>query len=80
VLNGTHRLKGRLAMNFTEIASKMNKLGTKPSKILVNPTWYEQQLQSTFILHKLNENVIETFTQVKTEFDDSIKTFEFIYE
>jgi hypothetical protein len=66
-------------MNFTEIANKM-KSGKKPIKILVNPEWYAQQLQSTFILHNQNENVIETFTQVKTEFDNSVKKFEFIYE
>jgi hypothetical protein len=66
-------------MNFFEIANKM-KSGKKPIKILVNPTWYQQQLQSTFILHKPNENVIETFTQIKTEFDNSVKKFEFIYE
>jgi hypothetical protein len=70
-------------MNFSQIASLMNKeyieLGKKPTKILVNSQWYEQQLQSTFILHKANENVIETFTGVKTEFDDSVNTFEFRY-
>jgi hypothetical protein len=71
-------------MNFTEIASKMNKeyvtSGKKPTKILVNPHWYEQQLQSTFILHKPGENVIETFTGVKTEFDESVGTFQFVYK
>jgi hypothetical protein len=66
-------------MNFSEIANKM-KSGKKPIKILVNPTWYEQQLQSTFILRDPNENMIEIFTQIKTEFDNSVKKFEFIYE
>lgn len=71
-------------MNFPEIAKMMNQMYSKtqklPKSIKVNSHWYELQLQSSFILKNPNENAIEKMTGVKVEFDDNIKTFEFVYD
>jgi hypothetical protein len=71
-------------MNFTEITKLMHEMYTKtkqlPVAIKVNEQWYERQMQQQFILRKPNENPLETFTGLKVQFDNTIDTFEFVYE
>jgi Fe-S cluster assembly iron-binding protein IscA len=71
-------------MNFTEIASKMNKIYAQTKKlpvaVKVNSNWYNQHLQSSFILRNPNENPLEKMTGVPVHMDDSVATFEFVYD
>lgn len=71
-------------MDFTEIAKLMNemyaKTGKKPTSIKVNSCWMEKQLQQSFVLRKPGENPLNTFTGLPVHEDDSIKTFEFVYD
>jgi hypothetical protein len=67
-------------MNFTQIVKEMNKSPQKPVGIKVNKDWYEKQLQQNFVLRKPSENPIETFTNLPVQFDETISTFQLVYE
>lgn len=54
------------------------KTGKQP-KVKVSKEWYEKQLQSTFVLRNNNENE-HALIGVPVEFDDSVETFEFVYD
>lgn len=71
-------------MRFENILKMINQMYSKngrlPKEIHINPRWYEQQLQQSFVLRNPGDNLLEQLTGIPVHKNDSVETFEFIYE